>query len=64
MKDTGAVRATPVPVFAGLLGLLVAVRLVARRRRSRGPRGDRPAPARRVKTPFPRWWCERCRRPR
>ena len=37
-NGTDAVRATPVPVFAGLLALLVAVRLVTRRRRSNAHR--------------------------
>jgi hypothetical protein len=41
-SGTDAVRATPVPVFAGLLALLVAVRLVTRWRRSHAHR-QRPS---------------------
>jgi hypothetical protein len=33
-QATGAVRANPVPVFAGVLGLVILIRLILRRRNS------------------------------
>ncbi len=33
-RGTGAVRGKPLPVFAGVLGLVIVIRLIARRRNS------------------------------